>query len=162
MPSFGVPGDRTTMDKQRSPRGMGPRTLTRLAMLAVLFAGPAACGGSGSGSANAREAAGVTSAGLHGDTLVVNLDDFYFLVPDTLPAGDLILVARNVGVEYHNFEVYRDEELIWSFDSDVPPLRTEEAILSLEPGEYSLLCTVSGHDGKGMFAHLTVVEAADH
>jgi hypothetical protein len=152
------------MNMQLSPRDSGPRALARLALLVVLLAGPAACGGSGSGSANAREAAGPggTPAGLHGDTLVVNLDDFYFLVPDTLPAGDLVLVARNVGVEYHNFEVYRDEELIWSFDSDVPPLRTEEAILSLEPGEYSLLCTVSGHDGKGMFARLTVVEAADY
>jgi hypothetical protein len=134
----------------------------RLAVLALLVAGLAACGGSGDGSASARELAGPggQASGLHGDTLSVDLADFYFVLPDTLPAGDLHLIARNVGVEYHNFEVYQDGELLWSFDSDVPPMRTAEAVLSLEPGDYFVSCAVGSHESQGMFTFLTVVDSA--
>lgn len=132
-------------------------------LLALFVFGAAACGGGedGGGDEQATAERDSNGPGLRGDTLVVELGDFYIEIPDTLPAGELHVVARNRGVEDHNLEIIRDSELLWEFDQVIGPGRTQQAVLDLEPGEYRVVCTVSGHDGRGMTTRVTVVEGPE-
>lgn len=152
-------------------RGTRAECLVLLLLVPLATFGFAACGDDGEGpsdgsagsEATASASDGATEAagdafGLRGDTLVVELSDFDIEIPDTIPAGELYVIARNVGVEDHNLEIKRGDELFWAFDRDIGPQQTQEAVLDLEPGRYSVLCTVSGHDGRGMVTRLTVVD----
>lgn len=68
---------------------------------------------------------------------------------------------RNAGSEEHNFEILVDDSLLWSFDNPLNPAQERSLDVVLEPGEYDVLCTVSGHEGRGMQALLTVAPPED-
>lgn len=139
-----------------------PRPLDAAALAWCLALAVVACGGEADSAPDDDEPAAEETSndgpGLRGDTLEVHLADFDIAVPDTIPSGELYVIARNVGVEDHNFEIRRDDEVLWEFERVIGPQQTQEAVLNLEPGEYSVLCTVSGHDGRGMATRVTVVE----
>lgn len=111
---------------------------------------------SASGGAASSESGG--SSRIRGDTVVIDMDEYVIEVPDTLPAGPLVFRVRNMGFEEHNLEVHRDS-LLFELARPLNPRETMEAEVSLEPGPYRLICTVSGHEGRGMSESVTVVEA---
>lgn len=152
------------------PGGPGPSA--RAALLVLLMAAGASvlsgCGGDGdverSFDAADTAAAEGTEAGepsavsrMRGDTVVVEMDEYLIDLPDTLPAGRLVFEVRNMGFEEHNLEVHRDSLL---FESGRPlnPRETRRMEVVLEPGSYRVICTVSGHEGRGMTTGLAVVE----
>ena len=84
------------------------------------------------------------------------MDEYVIVMPLTVPAGSLSFRVRNVGFEEHNFEILQNDSLLWSFDSALNPAEELTLDVVLEPGEYDVLCTVSGHEGRGMQEVLTV------
>lgn len=149
-------------------RGRALRARLRLLAAASLLVVTTACGGGeGAGSDRAADTAATPApAGaepasperMRGDTVVVEMDEYVIDAPDTLPAGRLVLEVRNMGFEEHNLEVHRDSLL---FESGRPlnPRETRIMEVVLDPGPHRLVCTVSGHEGRGMIRALTVVEA---
>lgn len=85
------------------------------------------------------------------------MDEYFIELPDTVPAGSLHFRVRNAGFEEHNFEILRNDSLLWAFDNPLNPAQSGVLDVTLEPGEYDILCTVSGHEGRGMQEVLTVI-----
>jgi uncharacterized cupredoxin-like copper-binding protein len=134
----------------------------RIAMLALL----AACGsGTDAGSNGSQISTAQRPANLgevlqiRGDTVEVRMDEYLFAFPTlTLPAGRIVFKVQNLGFEYHNLEISQDHSILWRFDRDLAPGQIGFLDVTLEPGEYYIICAVSGHDDKGMTANLTVVD----
>lgn len=114
---------------------------------------PGASEGSPDGGAGDGEGALV-----QGDTIFVYMDEYFIDMPLTLPPGDVVFEVRNAGFEEHNFELLRNDSLLYSFEDPLNPAQTRSLEVTLEPGEYDVLCTVSGHEGRGMQEVLTVTE----
>ncbi|MDX1567107.1 MAG: hypothetical protein R3223_04850 [Longimicrobiales bacterium] len=111
----------------------------------------------GEGSADGGEASSTGNPLLRGDTVLVSMDEYFIELPDTVPAGSLHFRVRNAGFEEHNFEILRNDTLLWAFDNPLNPAQSGVLDVTLEPGEYAILCTVSGHEGRGMQEVLTVI-----
>jgi uncharacterized cupredoxin-like copper-binding protein len=96
---------------------------------------------------------------MRGDTVELKMDEYIFGLPSlTLPAGRLVFQMQNLGFESHNIEIRRGDSLVAKTDEDLRPAQTRFLEVVLEPGEYQLICTIAGHDGKGMLETITVVE----
>lgn len=104
----------------------------------------------------AGEPAAGPGPGLRGDTVEVHMDEYTIEMPSALPPGELVFVVRNRGFEEHNLEIMHDGELLWEFDRPLNPGAVQRATVALEPGDYRVVCTVSGHDGRGMALDLVV------
>lgn len=85
---------------------MGLRTATSIAMLLVLLAILAACGGARTGTAPRPTA---TTAAASGSTVGVALTDFAIEMPASIPAGRVVFNVTNTGEVEHNFEVEGQE-----------------------------------------------------
>lgn len=112
--------------------------------------------------------------------------DYAFTAPDTLPAGQMLIRLRNDGTELHHAALVRlsagktVDDLLRAYHAGEPtPWAVEiggpntpppgggvsEGIVSLEPGQYALICVIPSPDGvphvaKGMTRSITVVPAA--
>jgi hypothetical protein len=99
---------------------------------------------------------------IRGDTVEMKMDEYLFGLPSlTLPAGRVVFQIQNLGFEGHNVEILRGDSVVAKLEHDLSPAQTAFLEVELEPGEYQLLCTVAGHDGKGMLETLTIVPAPD-
>ena len=89
-------------------------------------------------------------------TLEIELSEFRIDGQLTAPAGEIILNVRNTGSMAHNVGV-RELGLM---TNDFGPTGTATLNLgNVEPGVYEMFCDIPGHEGSGMVAELTVVEA---
>lgn len=96
----------------------------------------------------------------HGsDTVSVTLDDYSIDVPALLPPGRTVFRVTNRGREVHNFLVDRNGSRT-GIDDGVEPGGTAHVTVDLEPGTYAVLCTVAGHDTRGMRETIEVPPAA--
>jgi iron uptake system component EfeO len=115
-------------------------------LLAVL----AACGGSGTTPSSGP------AASLPAGTLIVEAKEYSFTPPTlSAPTGDVTFSVTNAGNENHEFEVMTgDQSLakIASFSRGT----TQAVTVSLEPGTYTFVCRLNGHDQIGMKGTLTV------
>ena len=110
----------------------------------------------------------------HG-TVRVTERDFRIRAPRAVRAGEVRIAVHNAGPDDHEFIVLRtsggepplrgdgltvDEEALEKSTVGVvepaPPGHTTTLRLHLRPGNYELLCNMSGHYLGGMHAHLTV------
>lgn len=136
-------------------------------MAAVVLLVAAACGGGEDGGAGEDEPSGAAveadsaaeGSPVRGDTVEIRMDEYLIDVPGTLPAGRRVLRVRNRGFEEHNLEVHRDS-ILWELPRPLNPYGETTLEVVLEPGTYRLICTVSGHEGRGMSTEVTVEEAA--
>lgn len=143
----------------RGPRGVAAlRAVAAVALVAVVGCGEGA--GTTGEAADTAAAEAAETAGdrrIRGDTVVIGMDEYIIDVPSTLPAGRHVFRVENLGFEEHNLEVHRDSLLY-----DLRPLNpraTGHLEVELEPGTYRLICTVSGHEGRGMSEEITVTES---
>lgn len=84
------------------------------------------------------------------------LDHDYEGLPDEVEAGTLELVMRNEGVAAHDLlvEELDDERVV----DVVAPGDEGSGSVELEPGTYTLYCSIPGHREAGMEHELEVVE----
>jgi uncharacterized cupredoxin-like copper-binding protein len=81
----------------------------------------------------------------------------YKFTPDkvTVPAGEIRFWVRNAGTVEHEFELFKGEQVVDEIAGLVPGL-FKELPVTLEAGEYTFVCKLSGHDQLGMKGTLTV------
>ncbi|MEX1256678.1 MAG: hypothetical protein WEG36_03560 [Gemmatimonadota bacterium] len=127
-----------------------------------------ACGSGDEGSGQAGGAVPSRPGNLgevlqvRGDTVEVKMDEYIFgFAVDTIPAGRVVFHIQNLGFEHHNLDFHLGDSVVYEMDEDIDPAQYRFLELTLEPGEYEVICTIAGHDGKGMVETLVVV-ARDH
>lgn len=97
--------------------------------------------------------------------LRIDLDE-YRLVPENIRvrAGEVKIVARNVGRLTHNVKVLsfdREEGEAYEDFGGTPtaqPGTTVRVALRLAPGKYRLACSIGNHDDLGQYGELQVGE----
>lgn len=109
------------------------------------------CGG-GDGGGGEREPEG----GGSNSPQRVEMSEFAFS-PDEVrvEAGDGIL-AVNVGSTPHNLTIERSRGSELAATSDIAPEAMERLTVEVDPGEYTLVCTVEGHREAGMVGKIVV------
>jgi uncharacterized cupredoxin-like copper-binding protein len=116
------------------------------------------------------------SAAAAGNTVNFDAVDFNYTLPDSIPAGPVTLVMRNAGKEAHTGVTFQQFTAalqqgegpalaLVSFKGGTgaldPGSNTESVSVNLQPGDYVVLCFLTGADGiphfaKGMIKPLTV------
>jgi plastocyanin len=123
------------------------------AVLAVVsFAWLAGC--KSSQGAGAHMSITKTAAGAEAP---VELDDYVIRMPETLPAGEIVLHIRNVGKHVHNIEI-QGHGVDAALPDNLAPGQSADLRLTLGPGVYHVTCPVGPHDMLGMRMELTVTE----
>jgi uncharacterized cupredoxin-like copper-binding protein len=98
---------------------------------------------------------GLTSIGAAPNEVEVRLDEYTIDMPKTLPAGPTTFLVRNEGRKNHSFKIQGpglDEMLA----TTVRPHETGSLQVTLQPGEYKILCPLGSHAAKGMTMTLVV------
>ena len=108
----------------------------------------AACGGAVSSSGPA--------ASLPAGTRAVEAKEYSF-APSTLsaPSGAVTFSVTNIGNENHEFEVMTGDQSL----AKIAPFSrgtTQNLTVALEPGTYTFVCRLNGHDQLGMKGTLSV------
>ncbi len=113
----------------------------------------------------------------------IQLVDFAFVLPDEIPAGEMVWEIQNAGAEPHEFVVFRvndenlsEQEVRDLVLSDEPSEQVEQVFfwapmaaesrawttVNLEPGRYVFICFIELHDHnhleEGMIRFVTVTE----
>ncbi|MCI0634352.1 MAG: plastocyanin/azurin family copper-binding protein [Actinobacteria bacterium] len=116
------------------------------------------------------------SGGEEADVTVTMRDDGITMSSETLAAGDLTFEGVNEGTETHEFEVFGvpegvdpndlpvegdtapADELLEVIDEveDIAPGTSATLNLSLDPGNYAVICNLPGHYAAGMHTSFTV------
>lgn len=93
---------------------------------------------------------------VEGRTLRMSLEEYRF-VPQVVraQAGRLTIVARNRGVLAHNVGVGRGR-FVRASTPTLHPGESGSVTVTLERGDYRLVCTVGNHDDLGMYGTLIV------
>ena len=81
----------------------------------------------------------------------------YAFTPEnlTVPAGEVTFTVRNDGQEEHEFEIFQGDRVIDEIEGLIPGLERDLTI-TLDPGEYRIVCLLNDHLARGMEATLTV------
>jgi len=123
--------------------------VTRLARILVLVAVAtvAAC-------TNAAPAGSPTP--VPSGVVTVDASEFKF-EPATLsvPAGSVTFAIHNKGNIEHEFEIFKGDQVVDEVEGLVPGL-TKDLTVTLEAGDYTYVCKLSGHEEQGMKGTLTV------
>ena len=125
-----------------------PALLSTLALGAGLAV--AACVGTTSSSGPA--------ASLPAGTIAVEAKEYSFTPSTvTVPAGDVTFSVHNGGSQEHEFEIFEADgtTVVDEVEGLVPGL-TKPLTVTLEAGDYTFVCKLSGHDQLGMKGTLTV------
>lgn len=88
-------------------------------------------------------------------TVEVRLSEYTIEMPKTLPAGPTTFLIRNEGRKNHSFKIQGpgiDEMLA----ATVRPHQTGSLQVTLQPGEYKIVCPLGSHAAKGMTMTLVV------
>ncbi|MFM7224297.1 MAG: plastocyanin/azurin family copper-binding protein [Actinomycetota bacterium] len=126
------------------------RLLAALSVLLVSF-GLAACGGSESSGPPCPPASETRSA-VDGKVTVCAYDIRYDVKRIEVEAGAIEFTLINKGAIAHNLVIEGEEFLL-----DTPSRgKTASATITLEPGTYEFLCTISGHAQAGMKGTIVV------
>ena len=128
--------------------GRAPRNavVASTALVATLLL--AGCGAGGVGA----------PAGSPAVTLEVTATEYTF-TPSALtaPAGTIAFHVTNAGNEEHEFEIFSGGQIVAEVEGLVPGL-DRTLVVGLDPGEYTFVCKLAGHDAAGMTGTLSVTE----
>ena len=122
----------------RRPLGLATSVALALAL--------AACGGTSTSSIPAPPSGAIA---------VVAAE--YAFSPSTIsaPAGEVRFWVRNGGTIEHEFEIFKGDQVVDEIEGLVPGLAKELSV-TLDAGDYTFVCKLSGHDQLGMKGTLTV------
>jgi plastocyanin len=111
-------------------------------------------------SAGEQEGGGGEGGGGQGanEPLFVAIDIEFEQAPETLPTGDLTLVLENQGAIEHNIVI---EELGDELIVETAAGETASGDVTLEAGDYTYYCSVTGHREAGMEGTLTADPSAE-
>jgi high-affinity iron transporter len=73
----------------------------------------------------------------------------------TAKAGTVTFHVTNGGTQTHEFEIFKGETVVDEIEDLVPGL-SRDLTVRLDPGEYTFICALDGHDALGMKGTLTV------
>ena len=73
----------------------------------------------------------------------------------TAPAGEVVFAVTNGSSQNHEFEVMSGEESLGKIDA-FGPGSTRALSVTLQAGDYQIICRLNGHDVLGMKGTLTV------
>jgi iron uptake system component EfeO len=73
----------------------------------------------------------------------------------TAPAGEVTFRVTNTGTVEHEFEIFEGDQVVDEVEGLVPGL-TRDLKVTLEPGAYTYVCKLAGHEEQGMKGTLTV------
>jgi len=125
---------------------------TRLVLLMGMTLALAACSppDTGSGSAAPSAAAG-------GDALSITVSDFMIDPSELEVSGTTVTIdVVNDGPTPHNLSVRDADGEVVMATADLSTDGTETITAELEPGEYTIFCSLAGHESLGMSGTLTV------
>ena len=121
--------------------------LARVAALAVAAAFAVGCGADQPSGSPTPVPSGV---------IAVNALEFkYEPATLTVPAGEVRFAIRNTGNIEHEFEIFKGDTVVDEIEGLLPG-QTKELTVTLEPGEYTYVCKLAGHEEQGMKGTLTV------
>jgi iron uptake system component EfeO len=66
----------------------------------------------------------------------------------TVPAGSVTFSVKNVGSIEHEFEIFKGDQVVDEVEGLVPGL-ARDLTVTLEPGQYTYECKLSGHEESG-------------
>jgi uncharacterized cupredoxin-like copper-binding protein len=89
----------------------------------------------------------------------VVLDEYTIDMPHELPPGPTTFVLRNEGQKTHSFKI-KGPGLDVMLEASVRPKATQTLQVTLEPGEYDVICPLGSHAAKGMTMKLKVAVRA--
>ena len=141
------------------------------ALVAALAMATVAC--SSSSSSSSGSAAGDPDTSTGGDVASTVKDFSISLDPTEVAAGEVKFTITNEGPNTHEFVVVKtdtapgdlpvDGELVNEDGidvigeaEDIAPSTSSELVLTLEAGQYAIICNIEGHYAQGMYAGLTV------
>ncbi|CAN5253902.1 hypothetical protein BH23CHL9_BH23CHL9_08050 [soil metagenome] len=117
-------------------------------LLPVLLLGLVACSASDDGAST--DAAGA-------DALTVTVSDFMIDPSDLEVAGTTVTIdVVNDGPTPHNLSVRDADGEVVMATEDLSTDETETISAELEPGEYTIFCSLAGHESLGMSGTLNV------
>lgn len=125
-------------------QGVGLAILLLVALVTI-----SACGGGGG-----QQGGGPTPTPAAGGTSISITETEFKFTPAsmTAKAGPVTFELKNVGSVEHNFVIEGTE-----VNREAIQAGTSETItVTLQPGEYTILCTVPGHKEAGMVAKIRV------
>lgn len=91
------------------------------------------------------------------DSLTVSVSDFMIEPSDLVVEGTTVTIdVVNEGPTPHNFSVRDANGEVLMATADLSTGETETITADLEPGEYTIFCSLGGHESLGMSGTLTV------
>jgi uncharacterized cupredoxin-like copper-binding protein len=127
---------------------VNPRAGVPALVLAAIASVVAACGGTAPSSGPATA--------LPSGVIAVEAKEYQFTPSSiTAPAGAVMFSVKNAGAQEHEFEIFKGDQVVNEIEGLVPGL-TKSLTVTLEAGEYTFVCKLSGHDQLGMKGTLTV------
>ncbi len=89
------------------------------------------------------------------DTTIVATEYAFEPQDITVPAGEVTFTIRNDGSEEHEFEILQGDRVIDEAEGLIPGLERDLKV-TLEPGDYLIVCRLADHFERGMRGTLTV------
>ena len=86
----------------------------------------------------------------------VHLSEYAIDMPHTLPPGPTTFTLHNDGKKVHRFKIEGPGIATGLMSEQVSPGHTGTLDVTLEPGEYKVLCPIGSHSIKGMALTLEV------
>ena len=120
----------------------------RLAAVMAIVVLVAACGNT--------PASGGPGASAPAGSIQVEAKEYAF-TPSTVlvTTNSVTFSVKNAGTQEHEFEIFKGETVVDEIEGLVPGL-TKTLTVTLEPGSYTFMCKLNGHDQLGMKGNLTV------
>ena len=97
------------------------------------------------------------SAEAAADAVAISVADFMIEPADVTAAGPTITFeVTNDGPTPHNFTVRSEADEVVAATADLSAGESETLDAELEPGTYTIFCSLAGHESLGMSGTLTV------
>jgi uncharacterized cupredoxin-like copper-binding protein len=84
-----------------------------------------------------------------GPVVQVTLRTYGIDMPESIPAGNVTFIVTNEAQIEHNFEI-RGNGVDSVFPQNLASNQTRRVTVMINPGEYTVLCPVHDHAGRGM------------
>jgi len=123
-------------------------------ILLTVALGAAACGPGGGGppGGGGQPGGGQPGAGQPGGSRVsVSVKEWGITVGE-VPSGAVTFVVKNDGAVEHNLVIKETQTRL----DGIQPGQTKELRATLQPGTYTIVCDIAGHEEAGMHTTVTV------